>query len=151
MWYFSSEKWADRIALTQDNKQLSYQDLADAVAARKDWLLEQKVSRVAIAMDNSIEWVLFDLACQEAELTCVPVPSFFSQQQMAHLLSQSSIELIISDANNGQTPANNRPKATPFASVLATHMVVEHIPQIPSGTHKITLLPVQQAVQRAFV
>ncbi|GGN23304.1 MULTISPECIES: AMP-binding protein [Marinomonas] len=136
MWYFSSPEWANKIALIQQDKQLTYQELANAVSARKNWLLAQQVSRVAIAMDNTIEWVLFDLACQAAELCCVPVPSFFSQQQTAHLLNESGIELMLTQDNN--SPANHDATDSPFDGVFITRLVVQNEPEIPIGTHKIT-------------
>lgn len=142
MWYFSSPEWANKVALIQQDKQLTYQALADAVTARKNWLMEQKVSRVAIAMDNTMEWVLFDLACQDAKLCCVPVPSFFSPQQTAHLLNESGIELMLTQDNNSpsdrNSPANNDTKDSPFGGVYVTRLTVQNEPQIPTGTNKIT-------------
>ncbi|MCW4631093.1 MULTISPECIES: AMP-binding protein [Marinomonas] len=136
MWYFSSPEWANNVALIQQDKKLTYQALANAVTARKNWLIEQQVSRVAIAMDNTIEWVLFDLACQDAELCCVPVPSFFSPQQTAHLLNESGIELMLTQDNN--SPANHDATDSPFEGVYVSRLTVQNKPQIPTGTHKIT-------------
>ncbi|WP_111638694.1 AMP-binding protein [Marinomonas shanghaiensis] len=142
MWYFSSPEWANKIALIQQDKQLTYQELTNAVSTRKNWLLAQQVSRVAIAMDNTIEWVLFDLACQAAEICCVPVPSFFSAQQTAHLLNESAIELMLTHTNNRlgnrSTPANPDTTNSPFDGVDVTRLTVNHSPTIPAGTHKIT-------------
>jgi long-chain acyl-CoA synthetase len=142
MWYFSSPEWANKIALVQQDKQLTYQALADSVTARKDWLIEQQVSRVAIAMDNTIEWVLFDLACQDAELCCVPVPSFFSPQQTAHLLNESGIELMLTQDKNSpsdrNSPANHDATESPFDGVFITRLAAQNEPEIPTGTNKIT-------------
>lgn len=136
MWYFSSPEWANKVALVQQDKQLTYQALAEAVTARKNWLMAQQVSRVAIAMDNTIEWVLFDLACQAAELCCVPVPSFFSPQQTAHLLNKSGIELMLTQTSN--SPTNNDAIDSPFEGVYVSRLTVQNKPQIPTGTNKIT-------------
>lgn len=137
MWYFASPDWADNIALEDLTQQLTYQELANAVKARQTWLQAQHVKRVAIAMDNSIEWVLFDLACQQAGICCVPVPGFFSPTQTSHLLEQSAIELLITERTNEQGD-NNNVQASPFKHIDATHFTIENSPKIPDGTHKIT-------------
>jgi long-subunit acyl-CoA synthetase (AMP-forming)/thiaminase len=136
MWYFSSPEWANKIALQTSHQTLTYQALAEAVTARQNWLKAQQVTRVAIAMDNSIEWVLFDLACQQANICCVPVPGFFSDTQTTHLVTQSGIELLLTESNNNSEQKDTR--ASPFAGIDAVRFPVTQTPQIPEGTHKIT-------------
>ena len=128
MWYFASPDWADNIALENLTQQLTYQELANAVKARQTWLQAQHVQRVAIAMDNSIEWVLFDLACQQAGICCVPVPGFFSPTQTSHLLEQSAIELLLTERTNEQGD-NNNVQASPFKHIDATHFTIESSPE----------------------
>ncbi|MBJ7556206.1 AMP-binding protein [Marinomonas spartinae] len=132
MWYFSSLDWADKIALESSQQSLTYQQLADAVTARQTWLQAQSIQTLAIAMDNCVEWVLFDLACQQAGLCCVPVPSFFSPAQTSHLLTQSGIELLLTEDSSEQT------NETPFQQVFMQRFQVDTPPVMPQGTHKIT-------------
>ncbi|CUB02629.1 AMP-binding protein [Marinomonas fungiae] len=136
MWYFS-QKWQHNVALADADNQLTYNELVNAVETRRAWLADQKVSRVALFMDNSIEWALFDLACQQANICCVPVPVFFSAQQTEYLLQASASELLVV----GPTQANTLEevsKQTPFAKVLFQRLHPSAAPLLPAGTHKIT-------------
>ncbi|QKK12617.1 MAG: AMP-binding protein [Pseudomonadota bacterium] len=61
------------------------------------WLLAQGVERVALLADNSVAWALWDLAALQAGVTLVPLPGFFSDRQIRHVLADAGIELLISD------------------------------------------------------
>lgn len=135
MWY-TSPQWQQNIALVDQDNALTYAELAEAVNARSQWLTELQVSRVAIYMDNAIEWVLFDLACQQANVCCVPVPVFFSQQQMQHLLDSSAIELVICHEQSSLIDGEHQ--LSPFAGVRFQRRAPSNVPQLPEGTHKIT-------------
>ena len=136
MWYFNSSQQADGIALQSGQTTLTYGQLNQAVASRVSWLQAQQVKRVAIALDNSIEWVLFDLACQQAELCCVPVPGFFIEQQRYHLLNQAAIELLITASD--QQKKLSSAQQSPYAGIVFERLTPLHEPQIPHGTSKIT-------------
>lgn len=136
MWYFSPE-WQQNIALADAESQLTYAQLEQAVALRRAWLEEQNVSRVALFMDNSIEWALFDLACQQAKVCCVPVPVFFSAQQTQYLLQASGIELVILGLEQADLLADTS-EQTPFSWVYSQRFQPANEPQLPVGTHKVT-------------
>nr|WP_255680754.1 AMP-binding protein [Azonexus sp. R2A61] len=55
-------------------------------------------SRVlAVLADNSPAWVVADLAAQQAGVVHLPLPAFFSDAQMAHALSQSAADSLLTD------------------------------------------------------
>lgn len=55
-------------------------------------------SRVlAVLADNSPAWVVVDLAAQQAGVVHLPLPAFFSDAQMAHALSQSAADSLLTD------------------------------------------------------
>jgi long-subunit acyl-CoA synthetase (AMP-forming) len=56
---------------------------------------------VALALDNGIDWVLWDLAALHAGLVCVPLPSFFSAEQQRHVLDSAGIDCLIGAAAPG--------------------------------------------------
>ncbi|SBS26987.1 Long-chain-fatty-acid--CoA ligase FadD15 [Marinomonas aquimarina] len=136
MWYFSAA-WQQQIALDDGHHQLTYAELAKAVQARQAWLEQQNVSRVALFMDNGIEWVLFDLACQQAKVCCVPVPVFFSAQQTQYLLQASAIELLLVGQVQAEILADTS-HPTPFSQVFSQRLDPAVVPHLPLGTHKIT-------------
>lgn len=136
MWYVSSE-WQQNVALADAENQLTYAELEQAVEARRAWLDAQKVSRIALFMDNTIEWALFDLACQQANVCCVPVPVFFSAQQTQYLLQASAIELLLVGQVQAEILADTT-HPTPFSKVFSQRLDPAVVPNLPAGTHKIT-------------
>ena len=50
---------------------------------------------VALLGDNSSDWVIVDLACQQANICLVPIPTFFSQNQINHLFASLAIDTVI--------------------------------------------------------
>lgn len=58
-------------------------------------------SCVALLADNGIEWVLVDLACQLASITIVPLPLFFSREQLQHAIESSAADTLIADRQHG--------------------------------------------------
>jgi len=83
------------IALREGPRQLSYAELRHEVAARASQLQQLGVQRVALALDNGLEWALWDLALLRAGLVCVPLPGFFSPAQQEHVLNHAGIDCLI--------------------------------------------------------
>jgi long-chain acyl-CoA synthetase len=117
------------IALREGDRQLSYAQLLSEVEQRSSQLLELGAQRVALALDNGIDWVLWDLASLHAGLVCVPVPGFFSSSQQAHVLDSAGIDCLI----GAQTHCD-------FVQAAAElHLrPVAQVPAVHAGTCKIT-------------
>ncbi len=107
----------DKIALRDETRALSYGDLEREIQTRMDALYG--VSVLGIALDNSFDWVLWDLAALKAEIPCVPVPPFFTKDQVSHLLHSAGVSHLLS-------PEGLRDTGTGRADVL------------PMGTAKVT-------------
>lgn len=84
----------DKIALRDETRVLSYGDLEREIQTRMDALYG--VSFLGIALDNSVDWVLWDLAALKAEIPCVPVPPFFTKDQISHLLHSAGVSHLLS-------------------------------------------------------
>lgn len=50
---------------------------------------------VAFYSDNSPAWVVVDLACQLADVTLLPLPVFFSDQQLIHAINQAGASAVL--------------------------------------------------------
>jgi long-subunit acyl-CoA synthetase (AMP-forming) len=83
------------IALWGDGSQLDYATLYSEVVYRQQRLREEGVQVVALALDNGIDAILWDLATLFEGLTSVYLPVFFSQAQRRHCLEQSQAERVI--------------------------------------------------------
>jgi len=122
-----------RAALRAGSRCLSYAELRAAVDERTAQLAAYGARRVALALDNGIDWVVWDLALMASGLIAVPVPGFFSPAQQRHVLDDAGVDLLV---GGGEALAH----AAGFES-LATGLwrrEVAQPPQVPAGTAKIT-------------
>ncbi|EOU2462970.1 AMP-binding protein [Vibrio navarrensis] len=76
---------------------LSYFALWQSVVEIAEQFIALDVQRIALRAENSLDWVVVDLAAMLADVVIVPVPMFFSAEQVAHLLSQSCPDLLIGE------------------------------------------------------
>lgn len=127
------------IALKHNDKSLTYLALKEAVTHLATWIINNNVSSIAIAFDNSFAWVVADLACQEAQVCCVPIPLFFSETQQRHVIEESQCECLLSSGTLTLFPAAKKETLsdslnitgytlTPFATSV----------NMPKDTNKIT-------------
>ena len=86
-----------RCALADGARQLSYAALNRAVADASADIRVMTSKPVALCLENSLEWVIADLALIATRLPCVPLPPFFSAQQQAHAVADAGVECVITD------------------------------------------------------
>jgi len=82
-----------------DNGQHSLSAAAvwQAVTRLQALLAERSIHSVAIAGDNSFGWIIADLALLGLPLRVVPLPTFFSPSQVAHVLETAQIDLVLAE------------------------------------------------------
>lgn len=85
----------ERPALQEGEHRLSYRQLLDEVGIRAGYLRRIGVRRLALELDNGIEWVLWDLAALRAGIVCIPLPGFFSADQQRHVLDSAGVDTLI--------------------------------------------------------
>jgi len=86
-----------RPALTDGVHSISYQDLPALLAAEGQWLGAFGARRFALLADNSCAWALTDLALADRALLNVPLPGYFTPEQMAHVLDDAGIDAVLTD------------------------------------------------------
>lgn len=84
----------EKVALRDNAVALTYGELPGAIAACADRLQGQ---RVAFLLDNSCAWAVVDLALMQRATAAIPVPTFFSDEQVRHLVADAEPELIVTD------------------------------------------------------
>jgi long-chain acyl-CoA synthetase len=52
---------------------------------------------VGFRLGNGLPWVACDLACIEARVSAVPIPTFFTAAQTAHVLADAQVNVFITD------------------------------------------------------
>lgn len=87
----------DAVALEGDTVCLSYATLLVEVECFSKRLQQLKHRTIGLLADNSPAWVITDLAAQKAGVTLIPIPGFFSPDQIRHALHDSGVELLLTD------------------------------------------------------
>ncbi|MCC7304925.1 MAG: AMP-binding protein [Alphaproteobacteria bacterium] len=82
------------LALVNDKRKYTYGDLQQEISARASAL--SGVSALGLALDNSPDWILWDLACIQAGIPCIPIPPFFNDSQKAHSLKLAGVSHLLS-------------------------------------------------------
>ncbi|HEY8941872.1 MAG TPA: AMP-binding protein [Cellvibrio sp.] len=90
-----AQQHPNEIALISDDLQLSYSDLVKKVDILANWLLEAGIGRAGLWGENSIEWIIADLAAWKARISLVPLPRFFSVNQLQHVIHQSDLACML--------------------------------------------------------
>lgn len=85
----------ERIALKDRFQQVSYAELSDRIALKATQLEDNQCRVIAIQLDNSVDWVLWDLATVAAGVVCVPLPAFFTRQQTEHVIRSAGIDHLV--------------------------------------------------------
>jgi long-subunit acyl-CoA synthetase (AMP-forming) len=53
--------------------------------------------RLGVLMENAPAWIVTDLAAMQADMVNIPVPVFFSDEQLQHVVRDAGIERLITD------------------------------------------------------
>ena len=91
------EKQPDALALIGEQHALSYRDLANAIEQISALLCTMPSKITGLALDNSPLWALLDLAGMAAGKVIIPLPFFFSGEQIAHSIRDAGITCVITD------------------------------------------------------
>ncbi|MDF1764085.1 MAG: AMP-binding protein, partial [Oleibacter sp.] len=77
------------IAIVGEKKAYTYKELLNGVNVISRFLVRYQHKVLALFCDNSPEWLLVDLAANVSGVTLLPLPAFFSQQQLAFAIKKS--------------------------------------------------------------
>jgi len=97
---------ANQCAVRDDQVALSWFQLADRVDARVAQLQSGSVTRLAIAGDNCVDWLTWDLATLAAGIASIPLPPFFLPNQIDHVLSLTGANALATAGQLEQLPAD---------------------------------------------
>ncbi|SHE34502.1 AMP-binding protein [Vibrio gazogenes] len=76
---------------------LTFQQLSEQVCHYAGVFSELQSHCIAIYAENSLSWLIADLAAMYAQIPCVPLPKFFSSAQIEHVLSLTGTDTLIYD------------------------------------------------------
>lgn len=94
-----AQKLPKDLALVSGEIKLNNDALMNQVNVLAHELKQTKLHCVGLYMDNSIEWILADLAAMKLGITLIPIPLFFSEQQIQHLVKDAGIQAVITQGD----------------------------------------------------
>ena len=129
------------IALSDAAVDVTYDQLIHRVKNVALWLKGHGAQVVALHGFNGIDWVVIDLACQELGVVCVPLPTFFSGDQIRGCLRQAGVDFVLShqpDAGEGIFSDLGPEALEQCGSFHAWRIPNPAVSRLPEGTQKIT-------------
>ena len=114
-------------------------EVAAEVEALATRLREPGVRVLASLADNSPAWVVIDLAAAYAGVVHVPLPLFFSAEQLGHALRAAGVDTLLCSGNTAECwPAAPRETIHVAGHAFAqVRLRFEAVP-MPAGTSKVT-------------
>lgn len=101
-----------------------------------------EVTVVALAADNSPHWVAVDLAAQLAGVVLVPLPGFFTAEQMAHALQDSGADGLVTTSLGAErlsAALGVRVRGAVLTGELELFRLADAVPaELPHATAKIS-------------
>ena len=83
------------IAIESNLVRITYDDLVVAIDEMAQRLLQTGVKSLGCFLDNGIDWIVIDLACLKANIGMIPLPAFFSQQQIQHAIKDGAVDHLV--------------------------------------------------------
>ncbi|GAA4332211.1 AMP-dependent synthetase/ligase [Variovorax defluvii] len=126
-------------ALDDGRRSWSAAELGHEVDALAERLVSQRTQVLATLMDNSPAWVAADLAAARLGVVHVPLPLFFSPEQIAHVLRAAGVDTVLTlPALAARWPqAPSTPCEVAGTMLACVRLPAEPVP-MPAGTTKIT-------------
>ncbi|MBI1283902.1 MAG: AMP-binding protein [Thiobacillus sp.] len=132
-----------KVALQDEAGTLTYEEMRVAIEQLAQQLNEHRPGVLAMLADNSRDWVLADLAAHTAGIPCVPLPLFFSADQIVHVLGTAGVDQVLTDQPERLLAALQQPglAVEPFCGALRRvrlRRAADPVASLPPGTRKVT-------------
>ncbi|ROQ21533.1 long-subunit acyl-CoA synthetase (AMP-forming) [Marinimicrobium koreense] len=125
-----------RVALRDDEQTVTYRQLWNRVQGVAQAIMDSGVQRLGLVGDNSVAWVVADLACVRAGVVSVPVPTFFSPSQRQHLVETAGLDGIL--LSTADVRADEVAETVGGGLWMHRLPVERELSVLPPGTVKIT-------------
>jgi len=137
----------DMVVLYSEEHSVKWESLLDEIQQRAMWLEKKRIKRLGLLADNSVNWILWDLAGLLTQTVLVPIPGFFSVQQKKNILDHAVLDYVLSDQREFADDLSlNVQSGTPVGTGISTcyfwvfqlNIETTSIPYVHEETAKIT-------------
>jgi len=135
---FFSQSQAEQLAIIGIEKSYTWNELYQAVLDTAQLLTVARHSVIAFYADNCPDWIVIDLACHLSQTTLLPLPAFFSEQQLKHAISESGATAVIHQKNDRITSLLEASESKYFGLRFDLTTVDSNSKLLPYETTKIT-------------
>lgn len=101
-----------------NNEKIYFNELYLKIKSFEKTLIKNQVVNLGIMIDNSLEWIIADLSSLFLNITCVPIPLFFNEEQRQNILNDATIDYIYDGKDLIKTNIN--PKKHSFSKITYT-------------------------------
>lgn len=131
---------AAHVALRSMNRACTYEELDAQLTELADLLQAAGLGLVASYLDNGINWIITDLACLRAGIVHIPLPQFFTSEQLRASIELAGADAIIVATDAAATPWESMGFARKFELSTQTALYVRATQRMSlhKGTAKIT-------------
>ncbi|RYF83724.1 MAG: long-chain acyl-CoA synthetase [Comamonadaceae bacterium] len=85
----------DAVALDDGKQRWTFAELGAHSAQLAQQLLAQGTRVIATLLDNSPAWVIADAAAAQAKVVHVPLPAFFTPEQIGHAIAAAGVDTVL--------------------------------------------------------
>ncbi len=129
-------------ALISSHGIMKYADVVEKIYLYADFLQGLRPKCIALYLDNCFEWVITDLAAHLSNIPVVPLPTFFSQAQLIHLIDDVNADLLITNKQLSKQPLLSLFQKEPIkrepTGVELYQRTISSTVKYPAGLSKIT-------------
>lgn len=94
----AAAKTPQRVALEGGNSvMMTYGELVPIIGKIAERMRALQLRTLGLLADNGLEWALADLSALDAHIPLVPLPLFFSPNQLLHVIHDAGIDGILTD------------------------------------------------------
>jgi len=129
---------ADLPALRSPGETLTYAALVDRIRDCGERLSRSGAQLVASLLDNGVDWIVLDLACLSSGIVHLPLPLFFTPEQIAATLRSSGAQALACASDDADRAAAFGFSPLAVTGKLALLRRPTQPAQLPTGTDKIT-------------
>ena len=132
-----------RIALSDQVRAVTYGSLPALIHAEAHFLSANGGTRYALLAENGCGWAISDLALHHLKLLNVPLPTYYTAEQILGTINHAGVDTLITDQPdrvlaiaNGFRTVGSSPASELF--VLRRVLADDHVQPLPRGVTKVT-------------